>query len=123
MKAIKFFVLSSFIFLSFIYKKSDYKIETRTAALSDDIIIPGKADESFFIELVELDDEDPEVMPPSKEVRLTKSEKKILSDWINEGAAWDESVVLTMPTVINFKRDISPILKNLKKEEIDKLKG
>ena len=104
------------------YKKSDYKIETRTAALAEGVIIPGKADESIFIELIELDDQDPEVMPPSKEVRLTKSEKKILRDWVNEGAIWDAGVVLTMPSAINFKRDIAPILKKLKQDEVDKLK-
>ena len=75
------------------YKKSDYKIETRSAALADDIIIPGNADESIFIELIELDDDDPEVMPPAKEVRMTIEEKKILKDWVNEGAKWDEKIV------------------------------
>ena len=104
------------------YKKSDYKIETRSAALADDIIIPGNADESIFIELIELDDDDPEVMPPAKEVRMTIEEKKILKDWVNEGAKWDEKIVLKMPTAINFKRDIDPILKKLEKDEIEKLK-
>ena len=104
------------------YKKSDYKIETRSAALADDIIIPGNADESIFIELIELDDDDPEVMPPAKEVRMTIEEKKVLKDWVNEGAKWDEKIVLKMPTAINFKRDIDPILKKLEKDEIEKLK-
>ena len=104
------------------YKKSDYKIETRSAALADDIIIPGNADESIFIELIELDDDDPEVMPPAKEVRMTIEEKKILKDWVNEGAKWDEKIVLKMPTTIDFKRDIDPILKKLGKDEIEKLK-
>ena len=104
------------------YKKSDYKIETRSAALADDIIIPGNADESIFIELIELDDDDPEVMPPAKEVRMTIEEKKVLKDWVNEGAKWDEKIVLKMPTAINFKRDIDPILKKLGKDEIEKLK-
>ena len=54
------------------YKKSDYKIDSRAAALADEMIVPGKADESLFVELIELDDDDPDVMPPSKEVRLTK---------------------------------------------------
>ena len=104
------------------YKKSDYKIETRSAALADDIIIPGNADESLFIELIELDDDDPEVMPPAKEVRMTIEEKKVLKDWVNEGAKWDEKIVLKMPTTIDFKRDIDPILKKLGKDEIEKLK-
>ncbi|MEC8660028.1 MAG: SUMF1/EgtB/PvdO family nonheme iron enzyme [Verrucomicrobiota bacterium] len=104
------------------YKKSDYKIETRSAALADDIIIPGNADESIFIELIELDDDDPEVMPPAKEVRMTIEEKKVLKDWVNEGAKWDEKIVLKMPTTIDFKRDIDPILKKLGKNEIEKLK-
>ena len=104
------------------YKKSDYKIETRAAALADEMIVPGKADESLFIELIELDDEDPDVMPPSKEVRLTKEEKKIIRDWVNEGAKWDENIILKMPAVVDFKRDIDPILKKLQKDEIEKLK-
>ena len=104
------------------YKKSDYKIETRAAALADEMIVPGKADESIFIELIELDDDDPDVMPPSKEVRLTKEEKKIIRDWVNEGAKWDENIILKMPTVVDFKRDIDPILKKLQKDEIEKLK-
>ena len=99
------------------YKKSDYKIETRAAALADEMIVPGKADESLFIELIELDDEDPDVMPPSKEVRLTKEEKKTIRDWVNEGAKWDENIILKMPAVVDFKRDIDPILKKLQKDE------
>ena len=75
-----------------------------------------------MIEVIELDDEDPEVMPPAKEVRMTIEEKKALKDWVNEGAKWDEKIVLKMPTTIDFKRDIDPILKKLGKDEIEKLK-
>jgi len=104
------------------YKKSDYKLETRALALADEIIVPGNADKSIFIELIELDDSDDDVMPPSKEEPLTAKQKQILRDWIDEGASWPQGFVLKMPPVVDFKRDINPILQKLTKEEREKIK-
>ncbi|MFP6872276.1 MAG: c-type cytochrome domain-containing protein [Verrucomicrobiales bacterium] len=58
------------------YKKSDYRLETRTDALTEGIIIPGDPGKSPFIELLNLDDDDDDVMPPAKEERLTTGQKK-----------------------------------------------
>ena len=104
------------------YKKSDYKLETRDSAIADDIIVPGDSNESIFIELIELDDSDEDVMPPSKEERLTKNQKQLLRDWIDEGASWPQGVALKMPTALDFKRDINPILQKLTEQEREKIK-
>ena len=104
------------------YKKSDYKLETRADALADDIIVPGDPAKSLFIELLNLAADDDDVMPPAKEPRLTTGQKKILDDWVKEGALWPEEIVLKMPAPVDFKRDIEPILDKLSAEERDKLK-
>jgi|TARA_B110000116_G_scaffold270338_1_gene288139 formylglycine-generating enzyme required for sulfatase activity len=104
------------------YKKSDYKLETRDSAIADDIIVPGDSNESIFIELIELDDSDEDVMPPSKEERLTKNQKQLLRDWIDAGASWPQGVALKMPTAVDFKRDINPILQKLTEQEREKIK-
>jgi formylglycine-generating enzyme required for sulfatase activity len=104
------------------YKKSDYKLETRADALAEGIIVPGNPGKSPFIELLNLDDDDDDVMPPAKEGRLSAGQKKILGDWVKEGAGWPNGIVLEMPDAVNFKRDIKPILDKLSVEERDKLK-
>jgi len=103
-------------------KKSDYKLDTRADAIGDDIIIPGKPEKSPFIELLNLDDDDDDVMPPAKEERMTAEKKKILTDWVREGAVWPETIVLKMPAQVDFKRDIEPILAKLSATEREKLK-
>ena len=103
-------------------KKSDYKLDTRADALGDDIIVPGNPEKSLFIELISLEDNDDDVMPPAKEERMTPDEKKILTDWIKEGAVWPDKIVLKMPAPVDFKRDIKPILDKLSAAERDKLK-
>ena len=103
-------------------KKSDYKLDTRADAIGDDIIIPGKPEKSPFIELLNLDDDDDDVMPPAKEERMTAEKKKILTDWVREGAVWPEGILLKMPAQVDFKRDIEPILAKLSATEREKLK-
>lgn len=104
-------------------KKSDYKIDTKAGAFIDDIIKAGDADGSIFIELIELPTDDDDVMPPSKETPLTAAQKKTLRDWVTEGAKWPEGVTLSLPTQVDFKRDITPILAKLSPGEQDKLKA
>ena len=104
------------------YKKSDYKLETRASAIADGIIVPGDSSKSIFIELIELDNSDDDVMPPSKEKPLTKEQKQLLRDWVDEGASWPEEIILKMPATIDFKRDINPILQKLTEQEREKIK-
>lgn len=104
------------------YKKSDYHLHTREDALAEEMLIPGKPEKSVFIELLYLDLDDGDLMPPSKEPQMTGEEKQILTDWVAEGAFWPAGAVVEMPTAIHFKRDILPILEKLTPDEQAKIK-
>ena len=103
--------------------KGDYMMHNRKAAFGDGIVVPGKPDKSIFIELLELDADDDDLMPPTKEGGPLKAEQiKTLRDWVKEGAAWPEDLVLEMPPLVSFERDIQPILDKLSPEEQEKMR-
>jgi len=77
--------------------KGDYRMDTREFALTAGEselkpIVPGKPDESFLVELIELSEDDDEVMPPSGKEQLTPEEKKAVRQWILDGAPWGSAV-------------------------------
>ena len=69
-------------------------LHTRAAAFGDDedlwSIIPGSADDSILIELIELDPDDPDFMPAENDP-LSPEQIALLRRWIDEGAAWPET--------------------------------
>jgi hypothetical protein len=92
-------------------RKADLRLDTREGAfakLGDDvaIIVPGKASESLLVERI-LSDEPSKVMPPGKHNKpLTAVQKKVLQDWINQGATWNTHWAWTIP-----KRATLPAIK------------
>ena len=75
--------------------KAKYSLETKELAFKDpEIIAAGKPDESVFLELCELGEDDDDVMPPVKEGLLNKAQQKLLRQWIKEGAKWPASAKL-----------------------------
>jgi len=77
--------------------KGDYRLDTREVALTageseEPPIVPGKPDESFLVELISLDEDDDEVMPPSGKEQLTPEEKQAIIEWIRDGASYDLTV-------------------------------
>ena len=64
----------------------------------DPAIIPGKPDESIVWERIITDDED-DVMPPidSSAKQLTKEEKEIIRQWIEEGASYEKHWAFVAP--------------------------
>ena len=84
----------------------------------EDVIVPGKPDDSsiYWTTTLPLDDE--LVMPPyeneEKDYPLRDEEKKILEDWILAGADWPEDVVLEprkrLPKEVVFVEHVQPIL-------------
>jgi len=65
-------------------------------AKSGKVLVPGKADESRFYEVVTLEKDDPDRMPNEGEP-LNKLEQELIRDWINQGAKWPDKLVLTVP--------------------------
>lgn len=99
--------------------KGMVRLDTRAAAFGgEDIIVPGKPDDSsiYWTTTLPLDDE--LVMPPyeneEKDYPLRDEEKKILEDWILAGADWPEDVVLEprkrLPKEVVFVEHVQPIL-------------
>lgn len=78
--------------------KGDYRMDTREFALTpgeteEKPIVPGKPDESYLVELIELSEDDDEVMPPSGKEQLTTEEKQAIRQWIADGAPYDPAGV------------------------------
>lgn len=88
-------------------KKGGLLLNSRQALLdggdTGPAIVSGKASESFLIEGL-ADDADPH-MPPKKQ--LTLKEIKLLSQWIDKGAAWDAK------TLAKIKAPPAPTAKDL----------
>jgi len=91
--------------------KAKYSLETKELAFKDpDIIAAGKPDESIFLELCELGEDDDDVMPPIKEGLLNKSQQQLLRQWIKEGAKWPAGTKLERKQKARFVKDVQPIL-------------
>lgn len=69
--------------------KGDFSMDTRRALLASEAVIPGKADQSDLIERIKSDEK--EFKMPPEGARLTQQEVKALTQWVNQGADWDES--------------------------------
>ncbi|MCH2207224.1 MAG: PSD1 and planctomycete cytochrome C domain-containing protein [Lentisphaerales bacterium] len=72
-------------------------------------IVPGKPENSLFIERIMTDDED-DVMPPvDSHLSLNHKEKQLLQRWIAEGAVYD--------THWSFKTPVKPLLPKVKNKQ------
>ena len=99
--------------------KGNVRLDTKEATLAgDDVLVPGKPEDSslYWTTTLPLDDE--LVMPPfendDRDYPLRDEEKKILKDWILAGAEWPEDEVLEsrkrLPKVVSFTEHVQPIL-------------
>ncbi len=92
--------------------------EKKFAFESEDLIIPGNAEDSSLYWTTTLPQDDELFMPPIKNVDkdypLTNAENIILKQWIEDGAAWPDGIVLEtkkrLPKKISFVEDVQPIL-------------
>lgn len=65
-----------------------FSLNTRELFLDDETAIPGKAGESYFIELI-LDTDPDYQMPPEGNKRVPADEVEKLKKWVNEGMKWE----------------------------------
>ena len=82
--------------------KGDYNMLTREKLLAggetfgSEVLIPGNAKKSLFVEAIKWADPDLE-MPPKENDRLTEEQIKYVESWIDAGAPWpDQSVQLAI---------------------------
>lgn len=94
--------------------KGDVRLHTRDAAIAGNEngpgITAGKLDQSAIYTTLILPEDDDMVMPPSKEGLLDATQIAVIKQWIEEGAAWPDGVVLEQKPRIDFAKHIQPIL-------------
>ena len=99
--------------------KGGVRLDNKKVAFAgDDVIIPGNPEDSSLYWTTTLPVDDELFMPPikneEKDYPLTDPEKKILFQWIKEGAKWPEGVELEtrkrLPKQVDFAEHVQPIL-------------
>jgi len=80
--------------------KGGFSLQTAEATMSSGYIEPGKASESYFVELITPVDGSAEM--PKDSDPLTSDEVAVIRKWIDEGAKWPQKLTLQEPRVDNF---------------------
>ncbi|MCP4169476.1 MAG: DUF1553 domain-containing protein [Fuerstiella sp.] len=82
-------------------RKGDFSLQTGSALKDSGYLVAGNAGESHLLSVLQSVDGKPPSMPKGGEA-LSTEEIRLVSDWINKGAAWPDAVVLQQPAVSNF---------------------
>ena len=70
-------------------REAKLRLDLREVAIKKEAIVPGDAEESELVFLINTDDED-DIMPPlDSHKSLTAEEKKLLAKWIEQGADYE----------------------------------
>lgn len=78
-------------------RKAKLRLDVREVAIEKGAIVPGKPDESSLVKRIFATDPD-DVMPPAdSHLTLSPAEKKVLRDWIAQGAAYEPHWAFTAP--------------------------
>jgi Protein of unknown function (DUF1553)/Protein of unknown function (DUF1549)/Planctomycete cytochrome C/Concanavalin A-like lectin/glucanases superfamily len=72
------------------HREADLRLDDRDAAVDHGAIVPGKPDESTLVERVHSDDPDSVMPPPKGGKKLSDDQKKLLSDWIEQGSEYQK---------------------------------
>ncbi len=78
-------------------RKAELRLDQRVSAVSTKAIVPGKPDESELIARIQSTDTDEVMPPPSSHKALTPVQKKLLEQWIAEGAEYQSHWAYVSP--------------------------
>lgn len=70
-------------------RKGKLRLDLREAAIEKKAIVPGKPDESELVKRILTTDEEDLMPPPDSHKVLTPEQKKVLADWIKQGAVYE----------------------------------
>ena len=72
-------------------KTGHLRLDNGEGAFNGEFIVPGKPEKSLLIEVVSLDADDDDIMPPSdRGEKLSKKDISLLKEWIRQGAQYDK---------------------------------
>ena len=92
-------------------RKADLRLDDRKAAISAGAFVPGDPGKSELFFRVYHEDGDEIMPPPESKVSLTEVQKKLLGQWIEEGAVYEEIWSFVPPR----KADLPELSKALEK--------
>jgi hypothetical protein len=78
-------------------RKAKLRLDQRASAVSTKAIVPGKPDESELVTRIQSTDADEVMPPPSSRKALTAPQKKLLEQWIAEGAEYQSHWAYVSP--------------------------
>ena len=78
-------------------RKGKLRLDIREDALKNDVIVPGKIEDSEFHYRIHSDDPDEIMPPPESHSSLTQQEKELLDRWIKDGAKYDKHWAFVPP--------------------------
>ncbi len=93
------------------HREADLRLDVREAAIEMKAIIPGKPEASSITERMRTHDEDDLMPPPESKKTLTDAQKKLIADWIKEGAEYEPHWAYT-PLV----KPAVPVISDLKSQ-------
>ena len=108
-------------------RKAKLRLDLREGALKNEVIVPGKVEESEFHYRIRSDDPEEIMPPPESHATLTEKEKELLEKWIKEGAEYDKHWAFVAPVASDppakgsewVRNEIdSFIIANLKKHDL-----
>ncbi|MGD9633114.1 MAG: DUF1553 domain-containing protein [Pirellulales bacterium] len=70
-------------------READMRLDRRDG-ISNDVLMPGKPDESELVRRIMSEDEAERMPPPDSHLALSNEEKRLISQWIAEGAEFTE---------------------------------
>src|SRR2546425_1082641 len=88
-------------------RKAKLRLDVREVAVEKEAILPGKPDESQLVKRIYTTDADDVMPPPETHKILTPEQKKLLTQWIAEGAEYEPHWAYVKPA-----RPVVPDIKN-----------
>ena len=67
-------------------REAELRLDLKEAAF--DVLVPGKPEASELVRRIFSDDIDEVMPPPESNLAVSKEEKKLISEWIAQGAIW-----------------------------------
>ena len=99
-------------------RKAKLRLDTPEGPAANEVIVPGKPDESELIKRILSKDDDERMPPPDSKRHLTEEQKQLLRAWVRDGAKYEKHWAFEPPV-----KGYLPAVKRTKwpRNEIDRL--
>jgi len=106
--------------------ESGIRLDLESEAIDAGVWVPHEPDESTLVERIESDDPDSVMPPPDSNLTLSDEEKRLLRQWIQEGAKYDKHwafkelpLKIDVPSLADLGKDSGQFIEAWKANPID----